>query len=279
MLLAACGNANYSKTSSGLVYKIFPGGNQPLKPGQFLKVHVKAWVGDSVLANTYESFPAFGQYDSTQNNTHDFIDILGKLNVGDSAVFVRSVDTLVKRGMASYSPLFTKGGKVHGTIKVLQAFDTREEMAANQQEEVKAIRDGEVMRLEQYLKSNNLQYDRKTENGVFVAIEREGAGPKLDSGEVVNIFYTGKLKDGTVFDSNVDSSFGHPEILKFPLGTGQVIPGWDEGLREFSKGSKGRIYIPSMMAYGPNAQGAKIPPFSDLIFDIEVVGADLPEAN
>ncbi len=279
MLFAACGNADYSKTKSGLVYKIYNKGGAPLKPGQFLKVHIKAMAGDSVLTNTYASFPAYGQYDSSQQDTHDFIDILGKMKVGDSAIFVRSVDTLVKRGMMAYNPLFKKGGTINGSITILDAFETREEMTGDQENEVTAIRENEVRNLEEFLKKNNISNAVKTENGVFVVIDRQGDGPKVEDGTLVSVFYTGKLKDGTVFDSNVDSSFGHTEVLKFPVGAGQVIPGWDEGLKEFNKGAKGKIYIPSMMAYGPAAQGDKIPAFSDLVFDIEVVGLEVPSSN
>ena len=77
---------------------------------------------------------------------------------------------------------------------------------------------------------------------------------------------TRKLLDGTVFDSSVDRG----EPIEFELGTGRVIPGWDEGIALMKKGEKGILYIPSELGYGPRDMGV-IPPYSNLIFEVELV--------
>ena len=75
------------------------------------------------------------------------------------------------------------------------------------------------------------------------------------------------LLDGTTFDSSVER--GDP--FSFDLGQGQVIQGWDEGITYFNKRSKGTIYIPSSLGYGPSGAGGVIPPNAVLIFDIELL--------
>ncbi len=91
--------------------------------------------------------------------------------------------------------------------------------------------------------------------------------------------YTGKTLDGTPFDSNVDPKFGHVEPFKFVIGTGQVIPGWDEGVALLNKGAKGKLYIPSPLAYGPQGPPA-IGANAVLVFDVEVVNiAAAPAQN
>jgi FKBP-type peptidyl-prolyl cis-trans isomerase FkpA len=77
--------------------------------------------------------------------------------------------------------------------------------------------------------------------------------------------YEGKLIDGTVFDS----SYQRGEPTEFPLDA--VIPGWTEGLQLMSEGSTYNLYIPSNLAYGENGAGAMIPPYSMLIFKVELL--------
>ena len=79
--------------------------------------------------------------------------------------------------------------------------------------------------------------------------------------------YTGKLLDGTVFDSSVER--GQP--FSFPLGVGRVIAGWDEGVQMMSKGEKGVFYIPYFLAYGDRGAGEQIPPYANLIFEVELI--------
>lgn len=89
-------------------------------------------------------------------------------------------------------------------------------------------------------------------------------------GDVVSVNYTGRLEDGTVFDSNVDPQFGHVEPFVFPLGIGQVIKGWDEGIVGMKVGEKKTLVVPPEKGYGENAVGP-IPANSTLIFDVEVL--------
>ena len=78
------------------------------------------------------------------------------------------------------------------------------------------------------------------------------------------------LTDGTKFDSSIDR--GKP--ITFPIGTGRVIPGWDEGLMLLKTGEKARLIIPSHLAYGERGAGGVIPPNATLIFDVELLSIE-----
>ena len=272
LVMAGCGNADYQKTKSGLLYKIHrKGQNKKVLPGQFVKLHYRAMIGDSVLIDTYQRIPAYGQYDTSTKNVHDFVDFLGEMNIGDSVVFIRNVDTMQKRGYLMYNESFKQGGTIKGYITVLGAFRTQEALMKDQEQESAKEKVREIAAMEQFLKEKNVTGYVKTPGGVFIKLHSQGTGVKVDSGMLVSVNYTGALKNGTKFDSNVDSAFGHPSAFEFVAKGNGVIPGWDEAIVYLNKGAKATLYIPAMLAYGPNAQGEKLPAFSDLVFDIEVM--------
>lgn len=107
----------------------------------------------------------------------------------------------------------------------------------------------------------------QTPSGLFYNITQEGTGKKAKKGQNVSVHYTGMLLDGTVFDS----SYQRNEPISFPVGIGQVIAGWDEGILLLNEGAKARFVIPSELAYGSRGAGGVIPPDATLVFDVELV--------
>ncbi len=108
---------------------------------------------------------------------------------------------------------------------------------------------------------------QETPSGLKYIVIEEGEGDKPAKGQKVKVHYTGKLEDGSVFDSSVER--GTP--IEFTLGVGQVIKGWDEGIADMKVGEKRQLIIPPDLGYGPNGYPPVIPPNSTLIFDTELV--------
>lgn len=107
---------------------------------------------------------------------------------------------------------------------------------------------------------------KTTKSGLKYAIISEGEGEYADSGKVVTVHYSGFLTDSTKFDSSVERD----DPFSFLLGAGQVIPGWEEGLKLMKKGGKARFVVPPELGYGGINVGT-IPPNSTLIFDVELI--------
>jgi len=97
---------------------------------------------------------------------------------------------------------------------------------------------------------------------------KEGQGAQASAGKTVSVHYTGKLADGTQFDSSYDRN----APIDFPLGEGRVIPGWDEGIALLKVGGKATFIIPPHLAYGERGAGGVIPPNATLIFEVELMG-------
>ncbi len=109
-------------------------------------------------------------------------------------------------------------------------------------------------------------YD-ETPSGLRYKILQNGDGKQATKGAMVSVHYKGQLLDGTVFDS----SYKRKQPIDFPVGTGQVIAGWDEGILLLKVGDKARFVIPSNLAYGERGAGGVIPPNATLIFDVELI--------
>jgi FKBP-type peptidyl-prolyl cis-trans isomerase FkpA len=95
-----------------------------------------------------------------------------------------------------------------------------------------------------------------------------GTGTAAASGQKVTVHYTGWLTNGTKFDSSKDR--GDPFV--FPLGKGQVIKGWDQGVPGMKVGGKRKLTIPPEMGYGSRGAGGVIPPNATLVFEVELLG-------
>jgi FKBP-type peptidyl-prolyl cis-trans isomerase len=194
-------------------------------------------------------------------------EIFPLLRKGDSAVVVELADTLQKRFGGQLPPFIHKKDKLTIAFKVLDVFHTMDERTADNEKEMAGEKQRETGAVESYLTSNNIKAE-KTEKGTYVVVQSVGDGPQVDSGKLVSVRYTGKLlPSGKEFESNMK---GPGDPIKFVVGTGGIIQGWDDGLRKFKKGGKGTLYIPAFLAYGQQ-KGPGDKPFQNLIFDVDVV--------
>jgi len=263
----------FSKTSKGLEYKIIHGPNANGRKGavsDMLTMHVHMYVNDSLIFDSRKmnknepvplqiQQPAFGG---------DLAEGLPMLSVGDSAVFLVPVDSIMKMGQ-QLPPFMKAGDKLEYQIVLISIKSQAELKTEAEAHAAKQIGVDDSL-IKSYLKANNLTAS-KTPSGLYYIMDKPGAGPAAEKGKIVTVNYTGKLLDGRVFDSNVDSNFHHVQPFQFGLGKGQVIKGWDEGVGLMKKGSKATFFIPSSLAYGERSPSPVIPADAVLVFNVEVV--------
>jgi FKBP-type peptidyl-prolyl cis-trans isomerase len=268
----------FTRLESGLEYKMIrdAAGTKNPKVGDFVDVDIIIKAKDSkgedsiVFASAQMNNGQPVQFPVSKPGFNgDVVEGILLMTPGDSAIFNMPVDSMLKANPAGAQGWMKQGENQKLTYHVsLVNVKTADELKKAQEESAAKQIGIDDMMLQEYFKSNNIKAT-KTASGMYYKIDKAGTGPNVKAGQKVTVNYTGKLLDGTKFDSNTDSAFQHVQPFSFNVGQGMVIKGWDEGLQLMNKGSKGVLYIPSTMAYGDRGQGP-IKPNSVLIFDVEV---------
>lgn len=271
LFLASCGAGGAKKTPGGVDFVVHKSGSgAQLKLGDTVLLNIVQSLNDSVLVESRKI--AGGPVPfviSKSQNKFDLMDGLAMLKQGDSATFSIPIDSLPE----PHPPFGKKGDKLNVTFVVVDIYKE----AAQKAKDEKIIKE--------YLEKNNLK-GNPTPEGVYVAVSEEGTGAQPKAGDTVYVHYTGKLLNGKVFDSSLDTTMRPPgtklEPIKFPIGQGFVIKGWDAGIGALKKGSKATLVIPSTLAYGLQGSPPNIPGSSVLLFDVQLVdvkpGAAAPAA-
>ncbi len=109
------------------------------------------------------------------------------------------------------------------------------------------------------------------EGGLVIIDKVVGTGEKVKANDILTMHYTGKLEDGTVFDSSLNPG---RDPFRFTIGTGQVIEGWEKGIIGMQTGGKRVLTIPPELAYGERGTGGVIPPNATLIFEVELLSIE-----
>jgi len=267
LIFSSCKNKPYETTAKGLKYKIYKSeGGPKAKLGDMIKFdYVVTNYKDSVLMGSYKMHRPFEgrlMQAAFQTLTEGFL-MLGK---GDSAAFFMPADSMTK---GHPDPALKPGTLVKYTIK-MEEVTPYEEYQKQMMQKDEAAKTAEAGQLANYLKAN-APNAIKTDSGLYYVIEKDGTGPLPKAGDTIVAHYTGTLLNGKEFDSDNGKTF------KFKLGVpsgqpGSVIAGWEQAFALLKKGTKARLIIPSKLAYGSRAMGGdKIPPYSPLVFEVEVV--------
>lgn len=190
------------------------------------------------------------------------------MHVGDSATFIFDADTFFYY-IGGENPFDEK--ELYLTFKLNELIPKAEVDAMMQAQEeqynayMEQARAAEDSTMKDYIAKNKIKV-APTESGLYFISKKAGKGAQAVAGQKVAVHYTGKLLDGTKFDSSIDRG----EPIEFILGQGQVIPGWDEGISMMKEGEKAVLLIPSKLAYGERGNQV-IPPCAPLVFDVELV--------
>ncbi len=270
VMIASCSQTSLKKTPGGMPYQVFSGKDtQKVVVGDFIKASYIYKVNDSVLFDTHDAMPVYIPV-LAQTQPYDISEVWAGLKLGDSVVATQMLDTFIKRMPESIPPQFKKGDRIRIFAKILGIFKNDSLKNIDQKKTMDAFAANEVVVVENYLKEKKI-VAQKTPSGAFVEIKNQGTGNNIDSGKYVTVNYTGTSFSGKKFDSNTDTAFHHVEPLGFVVGAGQMIRGFDEGVRMMKPGGSARLYIPSLLAYGERPGSPLIKPFEHLIFDVQIV--------
>lgn len=278
--ISACGGSGdraFTEAESGLKYKFHEkSGNEKAELEHILSMDMVYRLEDSVIFDSKTSgMPMFLELSESQY-PGDIYEALAMMAVGDSATFIMDAEQffITTVGVPELPYFIQSGDEIYFDIRLNKVMDEEgfmqeQERLAEEQvllNEERALAEDGI--LEQYLSDENIDV-QPLPSGLYYIEEEKGDGPKVEEGQTVSVHYEGRLIDGTVFDS----SFERDTPLDFVVGAGQVIPGWDEGISQMNVGGKALLVIPSKLGYGEQGAGQVIPPYSTLIFEVELVDA------
>lgn len=191
-----------------------------------------------------------------------FENALYQLSEGDSATVFVSADSMFARMQQPLPGGLAKGSDLKFTV-VMRKIMTQAQYADSIKE--KMAKEGEVIK--SYVDENLAGAIPLDDTGIYYKITTNGSGSTPERGNRVSLNYLGKLMNGKVFDQTREGA----APFEFQVGMGFVIPGWDAMVLKMKKGDKLTCVIPSALGYGEQGAGGAIPPFSPLVFDMELL--------
>ena len=283
--LAGC--KNFEKGEGDMLYKIHTDkSGETIKEGDFVAFKaIEKTEGDSVLYSSYDYDRPSLLVKEKSVFKGDLFAALGMLSEGDSATFKINIDSMVQK-MGRPQPSDTTKKYLVYTIKIDKVIPKgkltdslfRGKIDAFLKTEMDQAKTGEANKVKAYVSAKSLK-PTVTATGLNYVVTTQGSGPKANPGDTVLVNYTGMFLSGKVFDSSLaevakkNGTFNPQrpyEPLKLPVGMNGSIAGFEEGLMLLPKGAKATLILPSSLAYGEQGNQG-IPPFTPLIFEVDVV--------
>ena len=291
--LAGCNQ--FKKGEGDMLYKVYSDkSGETIKLGDFVafKAIEKTEEGDSVLFSSYDYDHSVLLVREKSVFKGDLFAALGLLSEGDSASFKINIDSMTAK-MGRPKPTHSKGKYLVYTIKVEKVIPKekltdslfRDKIDAFLKAEIDKAKTTEDTKLKAYVAAKELKTVARP-SGLHYVVTKEGQGVKAAVGDTVQVNYTGMFLSGKVFDTSltevakkagVYNAMRPYEPLKVSVGTHALVPGFDEGLMLFPKGTKALLVMPSKLAYGEQGNSG-ISPYTPLVFEIEMVNI-IPKAG
>ncbi|AFM03202.1 FKBP-type peptidyl-prolyl cis-trans isomerase [Bernardetia litoralis DSM 6794] len=292
----SCDSKSKEGEHKGMKYVVRENGSgEKINDSSIVQVQMRVFnSADSLLQETYkEEIPALVNLRDSNNRKMPLVEILSKGTVGDSVTIFTQSDSIYKgQNAANRPPFIPVGSLIRQEFRVVKNYtmeeylavqeqmkqkqqqmqqEYMEEMMKQQQEmqlQADSISKTQVEYIENtYFVEKGIKNFKKTESGLLYTIDKQGK-TDIQKGDKVKVNYEGTLLEtGEKFDSSFDK--GKP--IEFPIGVGQVIKGWDEGIMLIGRGGKGYLYIPSNLGYGAQGSQGAIGPNAMLVFKVEVM--------
>lgn len=275
--LVGCGGGasnefeGFDKTETGLYVKYYKKNDAGKQVSKNDRVSVNLQyktMGDSVLWSSNEIGGNFAIRGGEVFYKGDFAEELTNMHEGDSATLITSLDSFFTKVLQQPVPKGMVGSMLKFDVGVVKT-QSEEEVMAEREKEMMDLMKQQDDQIKAYLADKGLSGE-PTMTGLYYIVTEEGKGPKAEPGKKVKVHYEGTLMDGTKFDSSYDRG----EPIEFPLGTGSVIRGWDEGISYMNVGTEALLLIPSHLAYGPRGMPPVIPGNAILKFKVKLVDVE-----
>jgi FKBP-type peptidyl-prolyl cis-trans isomerase len=254
----------FDKSATGMYYKMYSVSKDTAKPqtGFWVSLNMKYTAkvkgNDTVLFDSRQQLN--GEPVRFQLPPSDFkgdlYEGIRMLSVGDSATFIINADSLFLKTfkMGQRPPMIDSNSVLYFYVHLISV-DSPVKMKEN-----------EDISLKKFIEDNKIT-TAPAASGIYIIESVPGTGLKIDSGCMVNLHFSVSLVDG----KQIFSSMDRPEPLKFQYGQKFDTPGLEEAVGTMKKGTKARVIVPSAMAFGETGRGNIVPPYSTLIYDLEIV--------
>jgi FKBP-type peptidyl-prolyl cis-trans isomerase len=272
-------NVTVTPSATGVyVIHLKPATGRAIQKGDFVKLHFSvSLTNGKKLFSTHDNDSPMTLECGQPFDTKGFDEGIATLKEGETAQFIVPGEMAFgERGrrsmngeelVAPYAALVYDVEVLNVSTKAEHEKQKAAEDAAKKKE-TETAKANESSLLQKYLADNKITA-KPTASGLYYIEKVKGKGKKAENGKKVQMNYTGRLLDGTKFDSNLDHTPVKP--FEFVLGQKQVIAGWDEGVALMNEGGKATFILPSKLAYGEREMGGKIKPYSPLVFDVELI--------
>jgi len=261
----------FKKDKQGFYYKFYTVNKEEAQPqlGDIVEMTFGLHTKDSVL---FENAP-LNEMIVESLYPGDIFAAIQKMHLGDSATFIMNGDTFFYYFWRQEFPFDNKDLYFDMKLNHILPKEEYEEMQAERAKQYEAMVEGykvsEDSLINDYIVKNKIKV-KPTDDGLYFMKNVSGSGNVITNGSRVSVHYTGKLIDGSVFDSSIEQ--GTP--FELTVGEGQVIPGWEKALLLMRGGDKATVLIPSKLAYGSRGADYVIPPYSPLIFEMEIISVE-----
>ena len=285
VMMSACNSNKFKKSPNGLLYRfetVNSDGEQP-SVGDLLVGELILRLEDDTLFTNVGSPDRIFQVAENCMFEGDIQEGLLMMHTGDKAIFKIPADSIANFMQPSQMPPMYEQGKGQFFYYEISLMDivTKDELAqeqANFIEEMEQRKQNEPTTLAQYIADNNITA-KPTKSGLYVIVNKKGDGPKVAAGKKVSVNYTGRVLDGTLFDTSREADAKEAdkvqpgrtyEPLTYVVGEQPMIKGWDEGIMGQTAGSDNTLIMPSELAYGGRGAGKDILPYSPLVFNLTI---------
>lgn len=280
----ACNSNKFKTTENGLQYRFettVADGQQPQLGDVLTGELALIFEGDTLFNNIGRPDRILQVYQDRFKG--DLSEGLMMMHVGDKAMFKVSADSMARFMQPNQMPpSFQMGAGQYFTFVIsLMDIVSEEELAQEQANYVQAMeqrKEGESELIAKYV-ADNYPNAKPTASGLYIIVNKKGTGAKVAVGKNVAINYTGRLIDGTLFDTSREADAkaankyqeGRPyEPLTYVVGQMSLIKGWEEGIMGQPAGSDITLVIPSELAYGARGACKDIEPYSPLVFNLTI---------